>query len=47
MSLTIAKILGTRTHHVCESCGVKAQVQLSDHSTWCRECDGAARKDGF
>jgi predicted nucleic acid-binding Zn ribbon protein len=43
----IIKHLSARTKRICESCGAKAQVQLEDKSTWCDECDGAARKSGY
>lgn len=40
-------ILNDRTRRTCESCGQQARVMLDDGSTWCRECDGAARRMGY
>ena len=31
----------------CESCGDVAEVTLDDGSTWCADCDAAARKLGY
>ncbi len=35
------------TDKTCESCGMSADVELADGSTWCEACDGAARKMGY